>query len=86
MPLSNGTESTVVIRAVGKMYDKVASKYSEYSEKGLDNFVSSVNSYLGLMRHYKSYKIRKHFVLSKLGEWLSYIVIGKDYKKINRLS
>ncbi len=73
-------------RAVGKMYDKVASRFSEYSEKGLDNFVSSVNSYLGLMRHYKSYKIRKHFVLSKLGEWLPYIVIGKDYKKINRLS
>lgn len=57
-------------RAIGKMYDKVASKFPYYEEAELESFVSSVNSYLGLMRHYKSYKVRKKFILTEIDEWL----------------
>lgn len=70
-------------RAIGKMYDKVASKFPYYEEAELESFVSSVNSYLGLMRHYKSYKVRKKFILTEIDEWLPYITIGKSYEKIN---
>ena len=63
------------------MYDKVS---SEYDENGIDHFISSVNSYFGLMKHYKSYKVRKRFILTHLEQWIPYISIGKGYQKIVR--
>ena len=71
-------------RAISKMYDKVDNKYPLYNEKELTQFISSINSYLGLMSHYKSYKIRKKFILSHLNDWVSHIHIGVSYKKIVR--
>lgn len=68
------------------MYNKVSSRYSHYNENKVDDFISSVNSYLGLMRHYKSYKVRKKFVLNNMNEWMPHIVIGKDYQKINKVA
>lgn len=70
-------------RAISKMYEKIISKYSEYKEENLEKFISSINSYLGLMRHYKSYKIRKRFIMNHIKEWLPYITIGKNYQKLN---
>ena len=66
-------------KAIGKMYEKVS---SEYDEGAIDHFISSVNSYLGLMRHYKSYKVRKRFILTHLEQWIPHIVIGRNYHKI----
>lgn len=66
------------------MYNKVASKYPHYEEGNIDAFVSSVNSYLGLMKYYKSYKVRKKFILNNMDEWIPHIVIGKNYQKINK--
>ena len=73
-------------RAICKMYDKIASRYSHYNEHQIDNFISSVNSYLGLMRHYKSYKVRKKFILSNIDEWMPHVTIGKSYQKINKVA
>lgn len=71
-------------RAIGKMYMKMKSRYAKYNKDNLDSFISSVNSYLGLIRHYKTYKIRKKFVRSQLTEWLPYVKIGKNYMKITK--
>lgn len=68
-------------KAIGKMYDKMESEYRVYDEERIDNFISSVNSYLGLMKYYKSYKIRKRFV-SSLESWMPYITVGKNYQKV----
>ena len=32
-------------------------------------FQSSMNSYLGIMKHYKSYKLRKHMIFKNLSAW-----------------
>ena len=73
-------------RAICKMYNKVSSRYSHYNENKIDDFISSVNSYLGLMRHYKSYKVRKKFILNNMDEWVPHIEIGKGYQKINKVA
>lgn len=47
------------------------------------HFVSSVNSYLGIMMHYKTYKIRKHILSRGISEnWKKYISISQDFNKI----
>lgn len=71
-------------RAVSKMYDKIVSTYSTYNEDIVDSFISSLNSYLGLMRHYKSYKIRKRFLQYNIKVWLKSVCIGKSYLKVTR--
>lgn len=70
-------------KAISKMYQKIQSRYPKFKKEKLESFVSSVNSYLGLMRHYKTYKIRKKFINTRIKKWLPYIEIGKNYHKIN---
>jgi len=42
-----------------------------------EKFLSSMNSYLGIMRHYKTYKARKKIVLKYLsGWWYNYIYLS----------
>ena len=46
----------------------------------------TVNSYLGFMRHYNSYNVRKK-ILTEQGlfdKWSDLIVIDRNYRKINR--
>jgi hypothetical protein len=33
------------------------------------NFFACINSYLGILRHYKTYKLRKHFLLRHASSW-----------------
>ena len=63
------------------------------SKEEQEHFLSSMNSYLGIMRHYKSYKLRKQTIDKHLsGWWFNYVypvryekfvlkrrVIRKDY-------
>jgi len=34
-----------------------------------DHFLSSMNSYLGIMKHYKTYRLRKHIIIKNLSGW-----------------
>lgn len=45
----------------------------------------TVNSYLGYLRHYNSYNIRKEIMTNEelLKEWLPHIIIDKNYLKIS---
>jgi hypothetical protein len=46
------------------------------------SFLSSMNSYLGIMVHYKSYKLRRRLLLSRLSlKWLSHFYISKGITK-----
>lgn len=38
------------------------------------------------MKYYKSYKVRKKFILNNMDEWIPHIVIGKNYQKINKVA
>lgn len=73
-------------RTIGTLYYKLANFFNEACEEDLDEFVMTVNSYLGYMCHTNTYNIRKRlFDESGLFEpWEGMIVADKDYRKINR--
>lgn len=76
----------ILNRTVGSLYYKMTRLYSEATEYKLDNFIMTVNSYIGYMSHCKTYKIRKYFLNDStfLGPWKDLIVVDKYYRKITR--
>jgi len=47
-----------------------------------NQFISSMNSYLGIMKHYKTYQIRKQMIKNRLSAWWWNMVLVKGgYKK-----
>lgn len=48
-----------------------------------EEFISSVNSYLGIMQHYKTYKLRKTTIKNNLSAWWwNYISIKNNFCKL----
>ena len=48
-------------------------------------FLSSINSYLGILRHFKSHKLCKHYILEKLSKnWFVYFSVNNIYTKFNK--
>lgn len=47
-----------------------------------EDFVASLNSYLGIMQHHATYNIRRRLVRAIAPEWCRYISVDKDCKKI----
>lgn len=51
----------------------------------IKNFIASINSYFGLMRKYKTYKLRKNVFYNNFsGYWLNYVSSCGGYAKIKR--
>ena len=48
----------------------------------LEAFVSSMNSYLGLMRHHRSYRIRRRLLKEMHAEWWRYVTIEGHVEKL----
>jgi len=49
-------------------------------------FLSSMNSYLGILGHYKSYKLRKLDVSERLSKkWLTHFSVNNSFTKFNKL-
>lgn len=45
-------------------------------------FLSSMNSYLGIMKHYKSYKLRKKMIFKRLsGYWFNHVYLSGGIAK-----
>lgn len=48
-------------------------------------FQSSINSYLGIMKHYKSYKLRKDMTLNRISiDWWNYFYLTGDIDKFKQ--
>jgi hypothetical protein len=46
----------------------------EPTKEDKKNFLSSMNSYLGIMKHYKTYNLRRKFLIKHLSPaWLKYV-------------
>ena len=67
-------------------------KYHEPTKEERGNFLSSLNSYLGIMKHYNTYKLRKKMVLRLFtSQWRNYVYLGGGLskfilkKKFNRM-
>lgn len=89
-------------RTKGNMYEKIEEFYDlycSYAEQGLEptkdviqHVVGSMNSYLGFMKHYKTFRIRRKMLTSeKMMPWYNYcyndlklnkLTIFKEYRKI----
>lgn len=65
-------------------YNKLAETIKGYAKKNVDSFVSSVNSYLGFMIHYKTFKLRRKMLTENISPvWLKYISISPNMDKIS---
>ena len=70
-------------RVRGELEKKIYQTYPCLERK--DEFVSSVNSYLGLIRHYSSYNIRKDLLSNLPDGWEMYIKPSSDFLKVKTL-
>lgn len=70
-------------RVRGELEKKIYQTYPCLENK--DEFISSVNSYLGLIRHYSSYNIRKDLLSNLPDGWEMYIKPSSDFLKVKTL-
>lgn len=73
-------------RTRGRMYDKLR-YYNKLAEEGkalenLEYFVQSINSYLGMMIHHKSYNIRKKVMYMLHREWWKYVMMDGKFTRL----
>ncbi len=76
-------------RTKGNFYEKVfalnkaAEKTPEFVKDNAEHFVSSVNSYLGFMKHYKTYNIRKKILTEVVSPlWQKAFSVSESMVKI----
>jgi hypothetical protein len=63
-------------------WNKIIRANKKLSRDELEQFISSINSYLGIMKHYKTYKIRKK-MLKSLSAWIfNQVYISGGYCKL----
>lgn len=76
----------VLNRTKGSLYYKLRNLFNNPDEKRLDKLIMTVNSYIGYMKHYNTYNIRKFFLNNSglLDKWEDLIIIDEKYEKINR--
>ena len=51
-------------------------------EANAEKFASVINSYLGFMKHYKTYAIRRNLINAIDQKWFKVIYVGKNYLKV----
>ena len=56
-------------------------RFNHAKKKNPADFVASVNSYLGIMRHHATYNIRKRLIKAIAPEWYQTITIDSNYNK-----
>jgi len=76
-------------RTIGNFYDSVENWNKIIREKKkltryeIPLFLSSMNSYLGITKHYSTYKIRKRIMLKKLSAYsCNHVYFSSDYTKL----
>jgi RNA-directed DNA polymerase len=61
--------------------NKIAREHKPTNEEQ-EKFLCSMNSYLGIMKHYKTYKLRKRFIRKYLSGWWENYFYAKGYAKM----
>jgi hypothetical protein len=66
-------------------WNKIIRANHKLTKDQQDAFLCSINSYLGIMKHYKTYKLRKKILRNNLSAyfWNTYS-IGKNYMKLKK--
>ncbi len=80
----------IAVRTKGNFYNaiqkqnKIARDHKPTKEEQ-QTFLSSMNSYLGIMKHYKSYKLRKSMIFKNLSAWWwNYFYLSGGIAKFNK--
>lgn len=74
-------------RTKGQFYESVRKhgqviKFEEIDKEKKQKFISSINSYLGITRHYRTYKIRREMVLDYMDkQWWKHLYICGGFLK-----
>lgn len=77
-------------RIKGNFYQKIQywnnfliEKQSKLIKGDIKQFLSSMNSYLGIMKHYNTYKLRKKMLTQNLSSYFwDYVYTSTDYDKL----
>ncbi len=75
-------------RTVGNFYQTIdkhnqVARSHKPSVEEIEAFISSMNSYLGIMQHYKSYSMRKAMLYKHLSAWWwNYVYISNGYRQL----
>lgn len=65
------------------LWNKVIREKKKLNTAEQKSFLSSINSYLGIMKHYKTYKLRKKMLLENLSAYFwNYFYISGGYSKL----
>lgn len=81
----------VANRTKGNFWQSLKDFHNYFLEKDgnvtlndVKKFINSTNSYLGFLKHYKTYNIRKKLLISSLCKpWLEYLTIDSNYLKVS---
>ncbi len=63
-------------------FNELAAENPDFVRKHAENFVSSINSYLGLMRHCNAYALRRNYINAICDEWRKVVYVDKEYTKL----
>jgi hypothetical protein len=77
-------------RTKGNFYKKIqywnnflAERKYKLTKEDIKQFLSSINSYLGMMQHYNTYKLRKKMLIQNLSAYFwNYVYISNNYGKL----
>lgn len=75
-------------RIKGNFYSKIVEINGIISKRPImkaeaESFLFSVNSYLGIMKHYETYKLRKKILKSLNGRFWQYFFLAPDLSKVS---
>ena len=66
-----------------EQWNQIISEKKKVNKEEINAFLSSINSYLGTMKHYKTYKLRKKILLKNLSAYFwNYFYISGGYCKV----
>lgn len=69
-------------RTVGSMYTKIRFFNKRVCLDTLENFMQSMNSYFGFLKHYKTYNVKKRVTKLINKKWFKYLYINKKKTKV----
>jgi len=78
-----GSTSTNFYKKI-EYWNNFLEKEHELTKESLGQFLASMNSYLGIMGQYSTYKLRKKMLTENLSlRFNDYICISNDYDKLS---
>ena len=63
-------------------FNELVAQDPDFAKKKAEYFVSCINSYLGLMRHFNEYALRRSYIEAIDEAWFKVVYVDKNYTKL----